>query len=457
MVNAKSIFLFRRDYRLYDNTALNWCISNSSAIYLLFVFTPEQIHNNDYKSDNAVQFLVESLKDLNDEVRGKITFCYGDILEVLQDVIEKNPHISNLVVNNDYTPYSKKRDSLISALMKKMDVRMKTFDDLLLYPLNSVLTRKGTLYSKFGPYYKEARKITPLVPKTTRLKLDTCGILKSRYALKSMRDMDSYYQYNPNIAVRGGRKRGTRVLNRVCTQKQYNTERDLVFKKTTMLSAYIRFGVLSIRECYSKINKRLGPESKLLDQLFWNCFYTELGNNFPDMFSKRYMLPRFRNVRWETSSVRLDAWKSGKTGFPLSDAGMRELNATGFMHNRVRMVSATLLSRVLLIDWRLGERYFSTKLVDHQRSNNDGNWMWVVGTANHSQPYFRIMSEWRQIKKYDPDCIYIKKWIPELQKVPVEEIINWRKFSHTRKVNYPSPIVDDDKQKKKSLLLYRKT
>lgn len=457
MVNTETIFLFRRDYRLQDNTALNWCISNSTKVYLLFIFTPEQIHHNVHKSDNAVQFLVESLLELGGDVGDKITFCYGDVIEVLRDIFDKNPQINNLAVNEDYTPYSKKRDLHISALARERNISFRKFHDLLLYPPNSVLSKKGTPYTKFGSYYREARKIPCTEPRTVRLRLGMCGVLDSRYKLKSSREMDSYYQYNPRLAVRGGRKRAVRVLNRVFLQKKYNSDRDMVFKKTTMLSAYLRFGVISIRECYFKIKNNLGTDTKLLGQLYWNCFYTELGNNFPDMFSKRYMLSRFKNVRWKTDSTLFDAWKCGKTGFPLSDAGIRELNATGFMHNRVRMVSATLLSRVLLIDWRLGEKYYSTKLVDHQRSNNDGNWMWVVGTANHSQPYFRIMSEWRQIKKYDPECVYIKKWIPEIKSVPAREIAEWKTFSKKRAVDYPSPIVDDDKQKKKSLVLYKKS
>ena len=373
----------------------------------------------------------------------------------MADLVNKNS-IDCVFFNNDYTPYSKKRDSSISSLLKSRNIKCFRSDDLLLYPLNSVLTQKGTPYTKFGFYHREALKKRVFPPKTFRLDLNKCRIAKSSWKVQE-KSLETFFEYNAKIAFRGGRKNAEKILRSIKNQKNYNNERDLVVKKTSGLSAYLRFGVVSIRECYKVFRETLGTKTKLLDQLYWNCFYTELGNNFPDMYSKTYMIPRFKNIKWVKNEEHLEAWKCGKTGFPLTDAGMREMNSTGFMHNRARMVSATLLSRILLINWREGEKYFSTKLIDHLRSNNDGNWFWVVGTANHSQVYFRIMNEWNQIKKYDFKCEYIKKWIPELREVPVEHIHNWsKKYELYKNIKYPKPIVDYEKQRIISLQNYKK-
>lgn len=455
-----SIFIFRTDYRLNDNTSLIECCKASKKVYPIFIFTPEQIDEkrNKFKSDNAVQILVESLLELEDDIKGeggKLGIYYGDVIKVLSSLIKKEK-IDNIYFNKDYTPYSKKRDLEISKFGEKSKINVISYDDKLLYPTGLVKSKSGEPYTIFGFYLKEALKIKIEKPKNIRKYNFSKSMLKSKYLIENSK-LETFYKFNENLPVNGGRKEALKILNNLDDFKKYNETRDMPKIGNTYLSSLIRFGVVSLRECYWKFMDKLGKSNNLITQLYWNSFYTELGNNFPNMYKNNYMRDEFKDIKWDNDKKLLNAWKEGRTGFPLSDAGMREMNETGFMHNRVRMTSATLLSRILLLDWRLGEQYFSQKLVDHDRSNNEGNWFWVIGTANHSQVYFRIMSEWSQIKRFDEDCEYIKKWIPELKDVPNKDILKWDKKYKSYDVNYPGPLVDDKKNREESIKRYKKS
>ena len=455
-----SVFIFRTDYRLSDNTSLIECCKNSKEVYPIFIFTPEQIDNNKnkYKSSNAVQILVESLLELKNEIKeekGKLNIYYGDVIKVLNEIV-KDVKVNNIYFNNDYTPYSKKRDQEIKEFCVKKKINLVSLDDMLLYDTKLIKTKSGDPHTIFGFYLKEALKINIEKPKNIRKYNFAKKEIKNKYSINDKK-LDDFYEYNDNLPVKGGRKEAIKIFNKIDDFKDYNDIRDFPKIGNTYLSSLIRFGVVSLRECYWKFREKLGEKNGLVTQLYWNSFYTELGNNFPDMYKKNYLRDEFKDIKWDTSKKLFDACKEGKTGFPLSDAGMREMNETGFMHNRVRMTSATLLSRVLLLDWRMGEQYFSQKLLDHNRSNNEGNWFWVVGTANHSQVYFRIMSEWSQIKRFDKECIYIKKWIPELKDVPNKDILKWNEKCKNYNINYPAPIVDDKKNREESIKRYKKS
>ncbi len=455
-----SLFIFRTDYRLKDNTSLIECCKNNEKVYPIFIFTPEQIdsNKNKFKSDNAVQILVESLLELNDEIKseeGKLNIYYGDVIKVLNEILKKLK-VKNIYFNKDYTPYSKKRDNLIQKFCKDNEIDLITLDDMLLYDTGLIKTKTGDPHTIFGFYLKEAKKIKIQKPQSVRKYNFSKSSIKTKYSINTKK-MNDFYEYNENLPVNGGRKNALKILSSLDKFKSYDKTRDFPIIGNTFLSSLIRFGVVSLRECYWKFRDTLGVNSGLVTQLYWNSFYTELGNNFPNMYKDNYLRDEFKDIKWEKDKKLFDAWKDGKTGFPLSDAGMREMNSTGFMHNRVRMVSATLLSRVLLLDWRMGEQYFSKKLIDHNRSNNEGNWFWVVGTANHSQVYFRIMSEWSQIKRFDKDCEYIKKWIPELKEVPNKDILKWNQTYKNYEVNYPGPIVDDKKNREESINRYKKS
>ena len=239
---------------------------------------------------------------------------------------------------------------------------------------------------------------------------------------------------------KGGRKRCKNLLDNLKSITNYQSDRNFPSKnQTTKLSAHNRFGTYSIREIYHKITNDLGKNHQLLTELHWRDFFTYTMYHFPHSFSKNFH-PKYDKLVWSKNKKNFKKWCEGKTGFPIVDAGMRELNQTGFMHNRVRMVVASFLTKDLHIDWKWGERYFASKLLDYDPSVNVGNWQWAASTGCDSQPWFRIFNPWLQQKKFDPQCVYIKRHIPELENYSTEQIHNWYKQDSSSA--YPCPVVD---------------
>jgi len=210
---------------------------------------------------------------------------------------------------------------------------------------------------------------------------------------------------------------------------------------TSHLSAHNKFGTISPREFYWKVVDEFGVSAQILKELYWREFFTHVGFWHPFVFERAFNA-KFADLKWENDEIKFDKWKRGRTGFPIVDAGMRELNETGFMHNRVRMIVASFLIKDLHVDWRLGEQYFAQKLVDYDPAVNNGNWQWVAGTGCDAAPYFRIFNPWLQQKKFDPDCVYIKKWIPELRDVSSVEIHGIEKKNLSAEIEYPRPMIN---------------
>jgi deoxyribodipyrimidine photo-lyase len=421
------IFIFRRDLRTIDNTGLNYASANYDTVYPIFIFTPEQITNNEYKSNNAVQFMIESIKDLP-----TVTCFYGDVIKVLKKLILSNK-INGIVINDDYTPYAKKRDSEIAKLSKSLNIHFDKIKDIMLQPDN--FKADGTAYKVFTPFYNNAVKkaVEKVSGKSKNLKTLKGGL--------TVQQINKFYDENKNIVVYGGRKIGIKILSSIKKFKKYNSDRNIPSINTTRLSAHLKFGTISVREAYYKFKSALSDNNELIKQLYWRDFYLRIIDQFPNL-KKSNTRPNFNKIKWITNKKYLDAWKKGETGFPLVDAGMREMNTTGFMHNRVRMVVATCLIYNLHLDWRDGEKYFSQMLVDSDVSNNNGNWKWVAGIESFSNDYYKAMSITSQTLRFDPECEYIKKWIPELKHLDKKYILNWAKYSSEYN-DYPDPIVDE--------------
>lgn len=428
---TSAIFIFRRDLRVVDNTGLIYAAKNYDKVYPIFIFTPEQISSkNSYRSCNAVQFMVESIKELPTVS----CFC-GDNIKVLKRLI--NDHsIDGVVVNRDFTPYSKKRDKAIQRLCDDMDVEFEEIDDLMLQPDN--FKADGTPYKVFTPFYNNSKKALPDKPSKYKVK----GLKRCKGAMKS-NQIDNMYRVNPKIAATGGRTAGMKILNSIQKFKKYNDERNYPAINTSRLSAHLKFGTVSVREAYYKFRGKLGSNNDMLKQLYWRDFYMRIVDCFPKL-NVSNTRPGFNEMKWKKSKKMLDAWKKGETGFPLVDAGMREMNETGFMHNRLRMVVATFLIYNLHIDWREGEKYFSQKLVDSDVANNNGNWKWVAGIESFSNDYYKAMSITSQTKRFDSEAEYIKRWVPELEDVEVKDLMNWGKYYEDYDLgDYPEPIVDE--------------
>lgn len=450
-----SIFIFRRDFRIKDNTAWNKMLMNedkNNPIYPIFIFTPEQINGklNKYKSDNSVQFMIESLLELNKEV--KITFCYGDIIKVLNNIIKNNGftnNITSIYTNTDYTPYAVKREKRIEKFCKENDIKFEPCHDITLFEPNTITNSSDKIYQKYTPFMRTC--IKKKVPKPNTInRSKNIKHAKTSYEI-SINKLKSFYKHNDLIHVHGGRNNALKILNNVSSFGRYKKNRNILHLNTTNLSAYLKFGCVSIREAYNilKINKTL------IRQLIWREFYYHLGYGFIERFGKS-LKSNYDNIKWINNSSHYKKWCEGRTGFPIVDACMTQLNKTGYMHNRGRLIVSSFLVKNLLINWKYGEKYFAQKLVDYDVLVNNGNWQWTAGSGADSQPYFRIFNPNRQSEAYDKDCLYIKKWLPELKEVDNKHLHDWENNHQNYNIDYPKPMINYAESKVNALKLYRK-
>ena len=448
------LFIFRRDLRTVDNNGLNVLAKLCHNVYTIFIFTPEQVGSgNKYKSNHSVQFMIESLADLASEIKkqgGQLHTFYGKNTKVLADCI-KAWDINIVAFNLDITPYARERDDDIIKLCQKMGVDVKTEHDYYLHPPGSIKTGTGEPYQKFTPYFNTASIIkvqSPSVKKQLPLKTKDANI-PNKISLEQA--MKRFTRINLNILVRGGRPQALQLLLRaVRTIKNYNAIHNDLSLKTSELSASIKFGCISIREAYKAFHDKPG----IIRQLYWRDFYANIMYEFPHVIGHS-LKPKYDKIHWHHNSSWFNAWCKGETGYPIVDAGMRQMNATGYMHNRARLIVASFLVKTLLIDWREGEEYFAQTLTDYDPSNNNGNWQWISGGGADSQPYFRVFNPWRQAAEYDPKCEYIKKWIPELKDVPEKDLLKWdTKYVDYKDLQYPAPMVRYEAQREQVLKLY---
>jgi deoxyribodipyrimidine photo-lyase len=452
------LFIFRRDLRIVDNNGLNLLNEKCKNIYTIFIFTPEQVSSaNSFKSDNAIQFMIESLEDLESQISnkgGKLYCFYGHNEKIVTHCI-KDLNIDVVCFNLDYSPYAIKRDKGIIDLCKKMQTYIMYDHDYYLHTPGTILTGSNTPYQKFTPYYQAALKKKIESPKTNANKKYHFAYVKKTLINRiSLTDaLHKFTNTNQNILVHGGRQNAIKQLHIANkTQGHYATTHNDLSKNTSQLSAYIKFGCISIREAYHVLKSK----RELIRQLIWRDFYANILYSFPHVLGNA-MKKNYNKIRWHHNSNWFEAWKQGKTGYPIVDAGMRELNTTGYMHNRARLITASFLVKTLLISWEYGEKYFAKKLTDYDPASNNGNWQWIASTGADSQPFFRIFNPWEQAKNFDPDAEYIKKWVPELKNVSVKDIMNWDvsyNENNNKDVNYPKPIVDYAKQKNLALQMY---
>ena len=441
-----NIFIFRRDFRIYDNTALIECANNSNVVYPIFIYTPEQIKNNPYKSDNAVQFMVESLRELAKEIN--ITFCYGDYIKVINDIV-KNNNIDSIYTNTDYTKYGVKRDKDIEKYCKKNNINLFLSHDICLQIPGTIKTTNGNIYQKFTPFYNYC--LEQNVDKPRKNKVKNTKKCKTKFSIDNKK-INTFYKENKNINVNGGRKEALKILNNIIEHKNYGKTRNILSIETTQLSAYIKFGCVSIREVFHKFKSILGLKHDLIKQLIWRDFYYHLGYGFIERFRKS-LKEKYDNIKWKNNRTLFNKWKDGKTGYPIVDACMRQLNETGYMHNRGRLIVASFLIKNLHISWEWGEKYFAQKLIDYDVLVNNGNWQWVSGSGADSMPYFRIFNPWTQSKKFDKDCDYIKTWLNELKDVEPNIIHEWD--NHYDTSIYIAPIIDYKASRAITLDMYK--
>ena len=446
-----SLYIFTRDLRVNDNSALIEANKNSTRIAPIFVFTPEQVDKNKYKSSNAIQFMVESLHDLNKQLNNGLSLFYGEHNNIVDQLL-KRVKFKQVYITKDYTPYAKKREDALKQVCDKHKVEFCCIDDYCLNVPGTILTKTGTPYQKYTPYYRSALKVEPR--KIIELKK-----LKKRLKLKSnynFKKAGTLFTQNNDINMFGGREYGLKQLALLKDQKDYGKTRNDLELQTSNLSAYIKFGNVSIREVYWKVRSMFGKNHPIIAQLIWHDFYYQIGVAFPRVFGSS-LKEKYDKIVWSDDKSTLKAWQTGRTGYPVVDAAMTQLNETGYMHNRGRLIVASFLVKTLLHSWQDGEQYFAQQLSDYDPLVNNGNWQWIYGGAD-SQPYFRIFNPWLQSGKFDPKGTYIKKWLPQLSSVPAKQLHEWFKYcdEYKGKIDYPAPIVDYKKAKDKVLKAIKK-
>ena len=481
------LFIFRRDLRIHDNLALLNLLERirndvDAVIIPVFIFNEKQIDpkQNAYFNPNSVQFLIESLISLNKALFDKLIMvhCQDNDVDVLTNIYKMvKTSLASVNYNADYTPFARKRDKEIQEWCEKSGVECYTSEDYSLLPMNTVLTGGNTFFSVFTPFY---RKFLTMAEKVLKPKMIDVHKLKENLydksplstldgIIKRKEDIHKYYYNKRNelLFVHGGRENALVILDKIRKKdfEGYDKERDYpaLKGKTTKLSAYLKFGCVSIREAFDVIKHTYGLHHGLIRELIWKEFYALIVWNKPRVLAgqeTKRNLPfkeKYDNIHWSHDKTMFQKWCDGNTGFPIVDAAMRQMNASGWMHNRCRMIVASFLVKDMLMDWTLGEKYFAQKLVDYDPASNSGGWQFCSSTGVDAQPYFRIFNPFSQSMKFDADCEYIKQWVPELKNITNKHIHSWETAYELNKNNttYPPPMLVHKEQSKKALALFK--
>lgn len=398
-----TIHWFRRDLRIEDNTALFHALSQNNNVQCIFIFD-ENIINELPKNDHRISFIYDTLFNINYKLNKygtSIKIFKGDPVDIFKKIILDNK-INSVYFNKDYEPYTIDRDNTIEKLLSKENIEVKRYKDHVIFEEKEIVKDDNKPYTIYTPYSKKwltkihETKIIEYntIPFLNNFKKNKNLNIKSREELDFIKSDTLVYDFNSTDEI---------ILN-------YEKTRNYPFiGGTSKVGPYLRFGLISIR---SLVLKSIYKDITYLKELIWRDFFSQILFNFPNVINRSFK-HKYDNIKWENNEYFLKKWKNGETGYPIVDAGMRELNNTGFMHNRVRMITASFLCKHLLIDWRFGEAYFAEKLFDYELSSNNGNWQWAAGCGCDAAPYFRVFNPYTQQEKFDKEYNYIKKWVPE--------------------------------------------
>lgn len=442
----RALHIFRRDLRVTDNTALNAALDASDEVVGCFFFNDSQVRDHPYRSVNGLAFMIESLEELAHDIAGhggRLIVVHGNTPTLLRSLISRL-EVDAVFFNRDYTPFSRERDAAIAAACAERSIPCLTFSDALLVEPSEFGKDNGTPYTVYTPFFKKASKISVARPRDT-----TRGTFaKPAPQAEEVAPRTFWPEHSaPQRRSTGGRSRALAILETINQYRKYDDERNLpALNGTTILAPHNKFGTISIREAYHTVADAFGAEHTLIRELYWRDFFTHIAWHFPHVFRGAFT-KMYDAVPWKSDPELFSRWCQGLTGFPIVDAGMRELVTTGFMHNRVRMIVASFLVKDLHISWREGERFFAHHLTDYDPAVNNGSWQWAASTGCDAQPYFRIFNPWLQQKRFDPDCIYVKRWVPELAKLSPSQIHSLYEADWTRAAAYPQPVVDHATQK----------
>lgn len=434
ITDKKGLFIFRRDLRVTDNTGLYDLAKTCSTVSCIFVLDPEQINpaKNKYFSMNAVLFMIDCLMELKKNI--KVSIVTGKVTDVIETLLKK--HDFDVVgFNEDYTPYARQRDTAIERLLHRYKKECFKYADVC---LNAPTAIKP--YKVFTPYYDFASSIKvakPVKKKLTNIvKLNEKEVDLEKFR-KTISKICTDNGVNVDAVQRGGRTAAIQCIKKFkCSS--YGTDRDSFTGETSRLGPHLKFGTVSPREIYYACTNGVFRK-----QLYWRDFYLQIAWHFPYVFGSNFR----HTIKWENNVTYFKKWCAGETGYPIVDACMKQMNETGYMPNRGRMIVASFLTKILHIDWRWGEKYFASRLTDYDPANNNGGWQWSAGTGVDAQPYFRIFNPTTQADEHDPKMIYRDRWLGN----------DWRDDSvpYSAKHNKSKPIVDYSKERTRALKLIK--
>ncbi len=430
MSSPVNIFWFRRDLRLHDNAGLYHALRSGKPVVPVFIFDSNILDELEDRTDRRVEFIHTTLLEMQQELTAQgstLDVRYGVPAEIWKQLLE-DYKIEKVFTNHDYEPYAKERDDGIEKLLKTNNISFHSYKDQVIFEKDEVMKDDGKPYTVFTPY---SRKWKAILNKFYLSSYPTEKYL-SNFLKQNKKTV-------PSLKEMGFNESGQNFPSQEFKKdiiKHYKEQRDYpAVPGTSRLGVHLRFGTISIRELARQAQKL---NETFLNELIWRDFYQMILWHFPHVIGQAYK-PEYDNIRWRNNEREFEAWCNGKTGYPIVDAGMRELNETGFMHNRLRMIVASFLTKHLLIDWRWGEAYFAKKLLDYDLASNNGGWQWAAGSGCDAAPYFRIFNPYLQTKKFDPELKYIRKWVPEFEEL-----------------TYPQPIVDHEFARKRCLEIYGK-
>ena len=424
-----SLCWFRRDLRIEDQTALFYSLQQEEQVLPLFIFDRHILDVLEDKTDARVSFIhtqIMRLKAFFEQQGSSMLVRYGHPEEIFQELLTEY-EVQSVYTNRDYEPYAQSRDSQVEALLGEKNIPFLSFKDQVIFEPGEIVNGSGEFYKVFTPYSKNwlekfrTTRVQPL-PSANWKNL----VQSSPLSMPSLTDMG----FAPSPIEIPSSELDEEIVRHYEERRNFPAQRG-----TSRLGIHLRFGTLSIRKIALKA---ISLNATYMNELIWREFYAMILGNAPQVVDRAFK-PQYDRIPWRNNEAEFDAWCAGTTGYPIVDAGMRELNATGFMHNRVRMIVASFLTKHLLIDWRWGEAYFAKKLLDFELASNNGGWQWAAGTGTDAQPYFRVFNPDSQTEKFDKDLTYIKKWLPEFGTAA-----------------YPKPIVDHKFARNRAIETYKK-
>jgi len=424
-----TLFWFRRDLRLEDNHGLFQALSHSKKVRPIFIFDTH-ILNKLPRQDTRVVYILNALGDLNDAMKKNrccIGMYHGEPKAIFKKLLQEE-EIERVVTNHDYEPYAQQRDAEIKALLESEGVAFDSYKDQVIFEKDEVVKDDGTPYKVYTPYSRKWLERWKTDPQEPYASEDLLHHLEPNMHLPQCTLSDLGFQTSTqNIPVFNTHEN---VMDAYEATRNYPA-----LDSTSKVGTALRFGTTSIRKLAKRAAQR--KEITYLKELIWREFFMQILWHFPHTVDKSFK-PQYDRIEWRNNEEEFKRWCEGETGYPFVDAGMKELNATGFMHNRVRMLVGSFLCKHLLIDWRWGEAYFAEKLMDYELASNVGNWQWVAGCGVDAAPYFRIFNPTDQIKKFDQQHEYLKKWVPNYQEL-----------------DYPKPIVEHKWARERCLMTYK--